>query len=236
MSESFSTVPIQGVIPSYLYSQYADDEDLQAFVETYNNLANEYLAWFTDINLPIYTNSNINDALLDWIGYGIYGIKRPVISTSSTYSSGPLNTFPYIGYYYNGFKAITSGTAQIATDDIYKRSLTWSAYTGDSKHSSIQWLRRRIARFLYGANGTDITVNDLVKVSVTGKKVGLESAYNEVPYNTGPYGFSVPFFQRLRGAVVITIPDVPISHTFDALLKNGTLVLPLQLNYSVIFV
>lgn len=236
MSESFSTIPISGVIPSYLYEQYSDDSDLQAFVSVYNSLSNEYHAWFTDVNLAIYTNSNISDVLLDWVGDGIYGVKRPIISTLSKYSYGTLNTSAYNEFPYNGFKVINSGTSQIATDDIYKRALTWSAYAGDLKHSSIQWLRRRVARFLYGSNGGDITVDDLINVSVTGKNVGSGLAYNEVVYNTAPYGFSVPFFQRLRGAVVITIPNTPIGKTFSTLLKNGTLVVPLQLNYSVILV
>lgn len=236
MSESFSTVPISGVIPSYLYEQYSDDSDLQAFVTAYNNIANEYLTWFTDVNLPIYTKSNISDSLLDWIGVGIYGVKRPVISTSSQYLYGMVNSFAYNSFYYNGIKKISSGTSQVATDDVYKRALTWSAYLGDGKHSSLQWLRRRVARFLAGSNGTDITIDDLGGVSVTGKKVGLGPTYNASPYNARPYGFSLPVLNRLRRAIVITIPNTPIGQTFSALLKNGTLVVPLQLNYSVILI
>ena len=39
---------LEQIIPMYLYQQYADDSDLQAFVSTFNTLAQGYLSWFTD--------------------------------------------------------------------------------------------------------------------------------------------------------------------------------------------
>lgn len=41
-------------------------------------------------------------------------------------------------------------------DDIYQRILTWWFYKGDGKNFTVPWLKRRLARFLYGTNGTDI--------------------------------------------------------------------------------
>ena len=44
--ESFSTVPLASTIKSYLYQEYAQDNDLQAFVDAYNAIAQGYQDWF----------------------------------------------------------------------------------------------------------------------------------------------------------------------------------------------
>ncbi len=45
--ESFDTQPLQQVVPSYIYDQYSDDDDLLAFAESFNAIAQGYLDWFT---------------------------------------------------------------------------------------------------------------------------------------------------------------------------------------------
>jgi len=40
------------VIPSYLYQEYSDDDDLQAFVMAYNGLAQQYVTWFATSPSP----------------------------------------------------------------------------------------------------------------------------------------------------------------------------------------
>lgn len=167
--ESFNSLPLQAVIPSYLYKEYSDDEDLQAFVASFNTIAQGYLDWFNQTPLSMYVCSNISGALLDWVGLGIYGMPRPVLASSSTqvfagYNEQTYNTIPY-----NGLTYISSGTAQVATDDIYKRVLTWNLYKGDGQVFCLQWLKNRIARFLNGANGFDVDVLELQpSISVSG--------------------------------------------------------------------
>jgi hypothetical protein len=65
--ESFATLPLQQVIPSYLFLEYSDDQDLQAFVASFNSLAQGYLDWFRNTPLGLYTSPNITGPLLDWI-------------------------------------------------------------------------------------------------------------------------------------------------------------------------
>ena len=48
------------------------------------------------------------------------------------------------------------------TDDVFKRILTWHFYKGDGKNFSVRWLKRRIWRFLQGANGTDFDDIDIL--------------------------------------------------------------------------
>ena len=58
-------------IKSYLYFEYRGDEDCQAFVDAYNQLAQEFVDWFTGIDLPVYTGDQINGPLLDWVAAGL---------------------------------------------------------------------------------------------------------------------------------------------------------------------
>src|SRR5215472_3249732 len=55
------------VIPSYLYQEYSDDEDLQGFVEAQNEMQQNYVDTFNALNLPIYTSYPVSGALLDWV-------------------------------------------------------------------------------------------------------------------------------------------------------------------------
>jgi hypothetical protein len=167
--ESFATTPLQQIIPSYLYREYADDQNLQAFVDGFNSLSQGYLSWFNNTPLGLYTSPNINGPLLDWIGQGVYGITRPVLSTQSSIVRAGYNVFPYntVPYDYLSFSA--SGTAEVASDDIYKRLLTWILYRGDGQMFTIGWLKNRVNRFINGAGGSDYPVlNDPPSITVSG--------------------------------------------------------------------
>ena len=80
------------LLPSYLYLQYQDDDNLQAFVDVYNSQAQEYLDWFYSISLPVYTSDTISGSLLDWVAQGLYGMPRPVLATGVNQNLGPYNT------------------------------------------------------------------------------------------------------------------------------------------------
>lgn len=156
--ESFQTLPLQQVIPSYLYQEYADDDNLQAFVNSFNSLAQGYLDWFNYAPLAVYTAAGINDALLDWTATGIYGIPRPVLSNVSNQTQAGFGEIHFGQLAYGTLDYITTGSSNLASDDLYKRVLTWNLYKGDGQHFCMQWLKNRIARFLQGANGSDTDV------------------------------------------------------------------------------
>lgn len=234
--ESFSAQPLQQIINAYLYSEYADDETLQAFIDSYNSLAQGYLQWFNTTPLSVYTSPNINGPLLDWIGQGIYGIERPVISTLTSRSFGAYNTVPYNTHAYGTRQQVNSGTAESASDDIYKRTLTWYTYAGDGRQMSIMWLRRRVARFLFGANGADIPVDYLQQVSISRNSSGFSGAYGSAPYNTQAYGTRKTKRNLSARSLTIGIPPSPIGQTFIALVNEGYLALPFQIKFNVVFI
>lgn len=234
--ESFATQPLQKSIPSYLYNEYSDDESLQAFIASFNSLSQGYLDWFLQTPLGVYTSPNITGSLLDWVGQGIYGISRPVISTLTTRSYGSYNTVPYNTLAYNVGKRIHSGTTEVASDDIYKRVLTWHLYLGDGRQMSIQWLRRRVARFLFGANGTDIPADYFQQVSISRNSSGFSGAFGSAAFNTLPYNTRQSRKTLAARSLTIGVPASPVAQTFQALLNEGYLALPFQVKFNVVFI
>jgi hypothetical protein len=200
--ESFSTLPLQQCIPSYLFHQYSDDQDLQAFVASYNSLTQGYLNWFNSTPLGLYTSPNINGPLLDWIGNGVYGIPRPVLSSQTSSIAAGYNSSAYNANPYNGLAFSSTGSAKLASDDIYKRVMTWDLYRGDGQMFTMGWLKNRVNRFLNGANGSDYTVLDNPpSITVSGNVFTITSFQDSV-------------FTSLQELLANNVLSVPFQYTF----------------------
>lgn len=223
---SLPTTPtsITQTIPSYLYFQYIDDQDLPSLISSYNNLTQEYVDWFNNVNLPVYTG--LEGGLLDWVGKGVYGISRPVFSTTTINGIvGPIASVPYQGPSSgapdpNIANAISSTQIYATTtnfdtpDDVYKRVLTWFFYKGDGFDFSIPWFKRRIARFLYGINGTDISMPFTPDISVT-----FNDSTSPLPTCT----IEISNSSSLG----------PIATYFEAAIETGVLASPFRFAYIV---
>ena len=227
MSESFSSIPIQDIIPSYVYDQFSDDSDVQAFADSFNALAQDYLDWFNQTPLSLYTSPYIYGPLLDWTGNGIYGIARPVISTLLNEYTGSFNTRTFNTSSFNTFYSSQTGTTQIANDDIYKRVMTWILYKGDGMQVSIPWLKKRIARFISGSNGSDVSVDNLNIVSIEPVNVHAKGAFNTFAFNTMAFN---SYQKPQNHAFEISVPATAISQIFYALFVQGVLPVPFQLD------
>jgi len=180
-------VVVTQTIPSYLYVQYADDDDLQAFVAGYNGMAQYFVDWFVGIGIPIYTG--LTGPLLDWVAQGLYGITRPTSEIAGVPTDGPYNTVVYNApaYPYNTFTQGTASTFSPLSDDLFKRVLTWHIFRDDGKTFSILWLKRRVLRFLIGVGGSAPNVADTseISVTITGSTVAINlSAVTGVPSST----------------------------------------------------
>jgi hypothetical protein len=207
--ESFLTTPMQSVYPSYLYAQYADDDDLQAFVQSFNAIAQGYLNWFLENPLGLYTSAGITGPLLDWTAAGVYGLYRPVLASQTTEESAGYDSSVYDTIPYNYLSYSASGSAQQTTDDIFKRIMTWVLYRGDGQMFSLQWLKNRIARFLHGANGSNaavlnyqpsVTVSDGVfsitdfgSSNYTALQLCYDSGFLPLPFQYTPNWLTVNF-------------------------------------------
>lgn len=197
---------LMSVIKAYLYEEYADDADLQAMFGSYNAYAQEFIDWFNTINLPVYTSPTIAGALLDWVALGFYGLVRPTLSSGQNKNLGAYNTALYNQIMWNGFKKVGNQDVTVTSDDIFKRIMTWRLYRGDGQTFNSEWLKRRIIRFLGGANGTDVVIQNTYSVSVT---------------------------YPSRNQIDIVLPADPNASILKEAIDSGACELPFQVSYSV---
>ena len=214
---------LQSTIPSYLYTQYADDSDLQAFVTAYNDATQEYVEWFNAVGLPFYPG--LTGPLLDWCAEGIYGLGRTALQSQANTALGPLNTEVLNSATLDSFIA-PSSTFYSLSDDIFQRILTWDFYKADGKRFSMRWLKRRIMRFLLGANGLDPLPNQ------PGFSIGTENTTaisTSVISIAGVLTLTVNINQSRLSSLVTLQPGV--LNLFQLAFLGGVLELPLQYNY-----
>ena len=237
----WTTTPqsLSTVIKSYLYVQYNDDDDLQAFVAAFNQLAQTYVSWFINIGLPIYTGTQIAGLLLDWVGEGLYGTPRPSLPVGQLRTIGPYGTYHFNELRFNQRKIVGAEVPLATSDDLYKRILTWNFYKGDGTTFSIRWLKRRIMRFLLGDAGTAPNIDQTHQVSVTfGTEnrinINLRSTSRRV---TGGAFYGRRRFGELRFNQLVTaagtVTPLPNIHAFAAALRAGALQLPFQYTWIV---
>lgn len=228
------------IIPSYLYQQYNDDDDLQAFVAAYNAFAQSYASWFALISLPVYTNPMIVGVLLDWVAEGLYGFVRPALSSGQNRDVGPYNTWAYDTIGYNVRKLVGPQNVTVTTDDIFKRIITWNFYKGDGNVFNVRWLKRRIMRFLIGIDGTAPNVDQTYIISVTFGSgiiavritVGTRRVTGGMMFNR--FGFNRPFFpyNSLQTSFTPGPTQLPNEEVLKEALESGALQVPFQ--YQVI--
>jgi hypothetical protein len=226
-------------IPSYLYTQYADDDDLQAFVDAFNTLAQQYVDWFVNIGLPVYTAPQISGPLLDWVAQGLYGLSRPSLPSGHTQTIGPLNTYAFNSLTLNSSGTIGSVNYFATNDDVYKRILTWHFYKGDGKVFNIRWLKRRIMRFLYGVNGADFNVDQTYPISISfgpGNQVNILLTSGSATVTGGAIFGQMVFNTAAFGEVDVThqsFSPSPMAPILQAAIDAGVLELPFQYKFVV---
>jgi len=194
-------------IPVYVYQEYADDDNIQAFFMAYNQYATQFLLWFNTLNLPIYTGGIISGALLDWVNTGLYGYPRPTVTTGGQRSVDAINSVPINFMAINQRRISSNEMLQGTSDDIYRRCLTWNFYKGDGFVFNMQWLKRRVLRFLNGPNGISPVIQDTFPVSVT-----VEG-----------------------NAFVVTVPtgDPTTLSLLNSLINSGACATPFQYSFAV---
>lgn len=218
MSGSFpptGPTSVQKVIPSYLFEQFFDDDDLQALVFAFNQLAQSRVDWFNTINLPIYTSPTIAGALLDLVADGLYGIRRPALPYGSIQTIGPYNTWAFNAIAFD--TTITTGSINyfVTTDDIFKRIITWHFFKGDNQNFTAIWLKRRVTRFLIGAGGMAPNIDQTYQVGVARNGNNITITITLTP----------------TGNVTLAIAQV-----FAAAVQSGAVALPFQNAFNVVIV
>jgi hypothetical protein len=217
----------------------AGDDDIAAFVNAYNQITQTYINWFNQINLPYYPGPLIADGLLDWVAQGVYGILRPLLPTGKNQFTGDYDTWAYATQPYGVARRVGSPNFYVTNDDIFKRIITWHFYKGDGKIFNIRWLKRRIMRFLNGANGTNGDASATYQISVTfgvGNQVNIRilegirtlvsgALYNRFGFNTRTYNGITTSFMRLANLAQAPV----LKSAIDAMVTE----LPFQFVYIV---
>lgn len=233
-------MPVKLTIPAYVYEQYSDDDNIQAFASSQNTLTQEYVDFFNATPLPVYTDPAIAGLLLDWLAPGIYGMTRPVLPAVAFVAlAGPFNTWAFDTLAFNDDVLQQIGPPFNTDDDTFKRVLTWHIYKADGKVFSVRWLKRRVMRFLFGVDGVDPPVDQTYRVSVTfgvGNQVditilnGVRTIEQSAAFGT--FAFNSESFNGISSSFTEfdPIPEAPI---FKAAVDAGVLELPFQKTWVV---
>jgi len=227
-------------IPSCLYWEYNDDQDLQAFVDAYNAQTQAYIDWFNAINLPVYAgNAQVVGPLLDWVLTGIYGQPRPVLLGTRTTEAGPLNTYTPNSMVLNALRKIRPANILPTSDDVYKRIATWNLYRGDGPQVNIAWLKRRVVRFLIGVQGTAPNIDETSQVSVTfgaGRIIYINILPGIGVLNGGALfnvmGFNTHAFNEVD-ITTYSYMNVGLAYVLQQAINAGVVELPFQYTYIV---
>lgn len=229
---------------SYLYQEYSDDDDLQAFVHAYNSMQQDFVDTFNGLNLPIYTNDPISGALLDWVGQGVYGLPRPSLMYAPATILGPYNTGQYNTQEYNFYQYIFPDAPALVNDDIYRRVLTWHFHKGDGKYFDVQWLKKRIMRFLIGVNGTSPNIDQTYQISISfgaGCDVTIRivlidrTIVSGALYNDNAFQYNVMQYNQVNTTAVNYSP-LPDMAEFAEAIRSGILELPFQFEWNQVVI
>lgn len=229
--------PTTKVIPSYLYQEYSDDDDLQAFVYAYNAVAQNYLDTLNGLNLPVYTNANISGPLLDWVARGLYGLARPALYSGLIDVIGAYDTTTYDQLPYDGAQNVSPIVSTLVNDDIFKRCITWHFYKGDGKVFNVRWLKRRIMRFINGVNGTAPNIDNTYRVSVSfglNYEVSITFIDDITTLTDGPYDTATYDALTYNGDDTTTVHMNPLdTWTLISGINTGVLEMPFQFTYVI---
>lgn len=180
-------------------------------------MAQSYLDWFNNTPLAVYTNANISGDLLDWVAEGVYGLKRPTITSGSVSTLGPLNTWQLDTLMLNESSVVGSINIFTTTDDIFKRILTWHFFKGDGKEFSVIWLKRRVLRFLIGMNGVAPNIDQTYQISV------IFGTYPNVTILIDVSGAILPLnAQIFQAAVQSAAVELPFQYVWTITLSDTT--------------
>lgn len=200
---------LKKTIWAYLYQTYVNDVNLQALFKSYNDYTQAYVDLLNNLQLPIYTK--LSGALLDWVAEGLYGIKRPYLVSGMVNLKGPFNTEMLNDIVFNGQQVEGSFQYYLTNDDLFKRIITWNFYKGDGFQFTLNWLKKRIIRFISGSNGTDARTDNTRQVSLTWDSI-VKRKLNIV-IHPGP--IPLIYTQELSEAISQNVVNLPFIFQYN---------------------
>ena len=222
---------LEDIIKSYLYTQYNDDDDLQAFVTAYNEMAQQTYEWMRQANLPVFVGGYNAGDQLKWIARGIYGVKPPVLVSGKRSAYGPFNAMLFNQLPFNGRKVVNQSDQVVVSDDLFKRIMTWNFYKGDGFYFTIPWLKRRVMRFLTGIDGVDVVNDQRWSISVLfsdfGASISIIKGFRKLTDSSifNASSFNARAFNQ-KSSILIKSNDYEYSDLFKQAFDSGLLHIP----------
>ncbi|MBM1020718.1 hypothetical protein EIC82_01240 [Enterobacter sp. A11] len=222
---------LEDIIKSYLYTQYNDDDDLQAFVTAYNEMAQQTYEWMRQANLPVFVGGYNAGDQLKWIAKGIYGVKPPVLVSGKRSAYGPFNAMLFNQLPFNGRKVVNQSDQVVVSDDLFKRIMTWNFYKGDGFYFTIPWLKRRVMRFLTGIDGVDVVNDQRWSISVlfsdSGASISIIKGFRKLTDSSifNASSFNARAFNQ-KSSILIKSNDYEYADLFKQAFDSGLLHIP----------
>ncbi|WP_199557689.1 hypothetical protein [Enterobacter roggenkampii] len=222
---------LEDIIKSYLYTQYNDDDDLQAFVTAYNEMAQQTYEWMRQANLPVFVGGYNAGDQLKWIARGIYGVKPPVLVSGKRSAYGPFNAMLFNQLPFNGRKVVNQSDQVVVSDDLFKRIMTWNFYKGDGFYFTIPWLKRRVMRFLTGIDGVDVVNDQRWSISVlfsdSGASISIIKGFRKLTASSifNASSFNARAFNQ-KSSILIKSNDYEYADLFKQAFDSGLLHIP----------
>ena len=197
---------------------------------------------FNGLNLPIYTKEPVAGALLDWVARGLYGMSRPSLISGQYKTLGPYNSGEYDTQQYNQWDLLFPDQIAVTNDDIFRRILTWHISKREGKYFTIPWLKKRIAKFLYGTNGTQPNIDQTYQISVAfGPNyevtirfvLGIRTIIGGSLYNANDFQYNTMMYGELDSTYQ-NLPRLPNMLEFSQCVNSGVLELPFQFKWNVV--
>lgn len=223
---------VDKILPAYPFIQYRDDENIVAFFDAYNELAQEYLTVFNKLNLGFWPSEIINAEFLDWIALGIYGVKREriieidypppqkieedPIQADEFKTAGVYDSIEYNVIAYNEFKEKATLTTEYMSDDFFRRILLWNFFKDDRFQFSIPWLKNRIARFFKAKRSDPFNTEDCYNLSYYSVQVnkGTFTITIDKQAYTDSEGEHEDLFKFFKLCAETRIINIPFQYTY----------------------
>ncbi|EPB4501580.1 hypothetical protein [Yersinia enterocolitica] len=164
-----------------------------------------------------------------------------MLSSDKRRISGPFNAMLFNQLPFNGRVVKNESEQVVASDDVFKRVMTWNYYKGDGFNFTIPWLKRRIMRFLTGVDGVDVLNDQRWSISVlfssSGASISIVKGYRKLTssslYNAST--FNTRSFNQ-KTSVLIKSNEYEFASLFKQAFDSGLLHMPFYQPVSVTIV
>ncbi|WP_258557194.1 hypothetical protein [Kluyvera ascorbata] len=119
----------------------------------------------------------------------------------------------------------------MASDDLFKRIMTWNFYKGDGFYFTIPWLKRRVLRFLTGVDGVDVVNDQRWSISVlfssSGATISIIKGYRKLTDSAtfNASAFNTRAFNQ-KSSVLIKSTEYEYAALFKQAFDSGLLHMP----------